>query len=703
MGGSQMKCNESASSAPATTLATPVQYFKGVGPDRAALLHRLEIRTVGDLLFFFPRDYQTAKGVESVAEFRERELARWIGTVDEIDMCNTGVGKSMLGILVRRDAQYVRALWFNQPYMREKFYVGQVVALEGKPKFHGLRWEFVHPQVAELGTEDGMPLLEWVPIYRLTEGLKQPQVRRWVQNAVELLAGEITEAFPEEMRQQYDLMSIREALNQIHNPGNEQQLVEARRRFAFQELLVMQLALALQREQRLKLPAEPLTVDARIDARIRRLFSFPFTADQEQAIREVATDMAQPIPMNRLLQGDVGTGKTVVAIYAMLLAVAHGKQAVLMAPTEVLAAQHLQTMQRLLKQAHVKMALLAGQIPAAKRQSIVQQIEAGELDLVIGTHAVLQNDLRFARLGLVVIDEQHKFGVRQRAQLREGESQPHYLVMTATPIPRSMALSNFGDLDTSVLRNAPPGRQQVHTYLVEPDLRARWWDFFRRKLQEGRQGYVVVPVVEEGQQSGIASLESVYENLANGELEAFRLGLVHGRMSSSDKEFALDEFRQGKTQVLVATSVIEVGIDVPNATVMTIESGERFGLAQLHQLRGRVSRGCFPGYVCVFADPKNEDAKQRLEAFAATTDGFELAERDFELRGAGEIVGTRQHGSNSLRVADLQRDVELLQQARDAARELVDKQGFHDRSEFARLRQLVKNHHGKSQSLADVG
>jgi ATP-dependent DNA helicase RecG len=464
------------------------------------------------------------------------------------------------------------------------------------------------------------------------------------------------------------------------------------------------LALAVKRHQQQHLRQAPcLEATAKIDARIRRLFPFELTAGQEQAIAEISADMARPEPMNRLLQGDVGSGKTVVAVYGMLVAVAHGQQAVLMAPTEVLARQHAQTLDRLLAKSQVRRAKLIGGLTRRERDRVLFRIAAGEADLVVGTQAVVQDDVRFRQLGLVVIDEQHKFGVRQRAALKYSGPDPHYLVMTATPIPRSVTMTLFGDLDVSTLRDSPPGRQKVHTFLADDEKRDRWWDFFRRKLREGRQGYVVTPLVEESEQLQATSLEETYEALANGPLDAFRLGLIHGRMGPGEKDAAMDEFRRGQTQVLVCTSVVEVGVDVPNATLMTIESGERFGLAQLHQLRGRISRGRFPGFCCVFADPQTEEAQRRLDALKSTTDGFRLAEVDFELRGPGELFGTRQHGMPPFRIADLTRDQSLLQEARQDAHQLITADPGLSQPEHARLRAMVLRRYGKVLELGDVG
>jgi ATP-dependent DNA helicase RecG len=466
----------------------------------------------------------------------------------------------------------------------------------------------------------------------------------------------------------------------------------------------LQLALAIKRQQaHASQPAQPLPLSAKVDARIRRLLPFELTPGQNQAVAEIASDMARAHPMNRLLQGDVGSGKTIVAVYAMLLAVANAAQVVLMAPTEVLARQHFDTLDELLAGSHTRFGLLTGGQTAKARSELLEKIASGEIQIVIGTQAVIADEVPFHRLGLVVIDEQHKFGVRQRAALKHSTLLPHYLVMTATPIPRTVSLTLFGDLDVTTLLESPPGRQIVHTYFPPVEDRAKWWEFFRKKVREGRQGYVIVPLVEGSEQVQAANLDEAYEALANGELEAFRLGLIHGRMTSAEKHAALDAFREGTTQVLVATSVVEVGIDVPNATLMTIESAERFGLAQLHQLRGRISRGSHPGFCCLFAGTASQDAVERLKALVDCNDGFRLAEIDFDLRGPGDMLGTRQHGLPPLRIADLRRDQLLLDEARRDARALVAADPPLAKPEHALLRRMALVRYGKSLDLGDVG
>ncbi len=774
----------------AELLATPVQFLKGVGPARAELLERLELRAVRDVLFFFPRGYQDFSDERGVDQLEEGKLQSVRGVIDDVDFRGTASGGCVLGVSLRCPAGQLRALWFNQPFMRERFQIGQRVMFSGKPKQEGLVWQMTHPKVDVLDAEEEtcsplpkgegtvlsspLPLGEGpgvradvgrpvsnpespnprapgrstggphpnplpkgegtsklLPVYPLTEGLAQWQMRKIVRGAIEEYVPVLDEVFPEEYLQAHDLWPLQKALPQVHFPDDQESLDRARRRLVYQELFVLQLALAVKRRQQHDQRRAPaLEATAKIDARIRRLFPFELTAGQERAIAEIAADMAGPMPMNRLLQGDVGSGKTVVAVYAMLLAVAHGCQAALMAPTEVLARQHALTLDRMLADSRVRRAQLIGGLTPARRAALLELIAAGEIDLVVGTQAIVQEDVSFAKLGLVVIDEQHKFGVRQRAVLKQagktgtGTSpsstlqrsnssggaepvpvllDPHYLVMTATPIPRTVTMTLFGDLDVSTLADSPPGRQKVNTYLANESQRAKWWDFFRRKLREGRQGYVVTPLVEESETVAAASLDQTYESLANGELEAFRIGLIHGRMSSDEKDAAMDRFRSGEIQALVCTSVVEVGVDVPNATLMTIEDGQHFGLAQLHQLRGRISRGRFPGFCCVFGDPQTEQSRERLRAFVASTDGFELAETDFKLRGPGDIFGTQQHGLPPLLIADLLRDREVLEEARRDAMALTATDPELAREEYAKLRRMMLVRYGKALDLGDVG
>jgi len=684
-------------------LATPAEQLQGVGPRRARLLANLGLHSASDLLFDFPRDYQDLSNLRQIADLQEGELQSVRGTIAEVDAISSGFGKSRVAIVLTDPSGALRATWFNQPFMQSKFQQGQHLLLSSKPRLRGLMWEMSHPQITWLEEDQSELPAGLLPVYPLTDGVSQYAMRQMVAKAVEDYSGLLEEVFPPTLLKKYALMPLIEAVRTIHDPEDKEKLAAARRRFVFQELFVLQLALAVRRDQQHQLQAPPLPTSAKINARIERLLPFELTGSQQQAIGEVTADMALGRPMNRLLQGDVGSGKTIVALYAMLLSVAHGQQAALMAPTEILARQHAQTLAALLEASRVRYALLTGGLTKSQRDQLLEEIAAGEVDVVLGTQAIIQEAVHFQELGLVAIDEQHKFGVRQRAALRQADRSPHYLVMTATPIPRTVTMTLFGDLDVSTLSESPAGRQPVSTYLVEPDKEAQWWHFVRDHLRQGRQAFVVAPLVDESENISAPSIAEAFEQLSNGELEAFRLGVLHGRMPSAEKSETMDRFRRAETQVLVSTSVIEVGVDVANATVMTISGAERFGLAQLHQLRGRVGRGNHPGFCGVLLGEMTDQSRERLAKFAASTDGFELAEFDFEQRGPGDLFGTQQHGLPPLRIADLRRDRDLLEEVRREAQLLIAADPGLKHADHAKLRRQMLVRYGKELELGDVG
>ncbi|GAA4464043.1 ATP-dependent DNA helicase RecG [Novipirellula rosea] len=713
---------------PPVTMTTPVRFLPGVGAFRAEKYARLGLRTAQNVLFFFPRDYERPAPPKAVDKLREGEQASLIGTITDAELASRSPGKSVFGAIVENETGAVRILFFNQPYRADQIKFGQRVVISGAPKLSGLRMEFVHPQLTMLDEQDNYPEPKILAIYALTEGVKQNDLRHLVGNVLELLGSEIHEVMPERLRRdsadalraagieiEGPLYDIQTAVRQLHQPDNEASLQAARIRLVFQELFVMQLALAMRRRKLTSdLQSPPLSPTSVIDSRILNRFPFELTNDQRQAIKEVSQDMACQFPMNRMLQGDVGSGKTVVAVYAMMLAVANGHQSVMMAPTEVLARQHYETLRKILADSRVRIGLLCGSISRAERAATIQAAASGEIDLLVGTQALLYGDIQFHKLGLCVIDEQHKFGVGQRVTLRSGGVDPHYLVMSATPIPRSMAMTLFGDVELSTLREKPPGRATVNTYLAHDGWKDRWWSFVRERLNEGRQAFVVAPRVvpttkseeedsddEEGED--ISSVQTVFADLSKGVLSEFRIGLLHGRMSADEKMATMQEFASGEIDVLVSTTVIEVGIDVPNATVMTILGAERFGLAQLHQLRGRVSRGSHVGHVCVFSDgdqPPSEN--ERLSLFEKTNDGFELAEADFELRGPGDLLGRKQSGMAPLRIADPRRDIEILRVARELAQTIIEEDPELDAEDFQDLKSQVMRRYGRRLNLGDV-
>ena len=717
------------------SLATRLERLPGVGTARAERLIRLGLVTVRDALMHFPRDYKDFSGAHAICDLVDVEHASVAGLVTAVASRTTLHGRAMLTVTIEASGGRLKAVWFNMPFMAKRFVRWMRVVIAGQPRRGRQGWEFAHPEVRWLTADEQAHASEWLAIYPLAEGVQQSHVRLAVQAALGHAATIVPEALPPETLAEKNLLPIDEALRQIHCPGSAEMITAAHRRFVYQELLMLQLALRMHRGQQKRAHAAPaITVDTRLDARIRARFPFEFTAAQRKVCGEIAADLAKPEPMNRLLQGDVGSGKTAVAIYAMLATVAtpvkpagatgarvagdsvageptsvepaSGEkparyQAAIMAPTELLARQHFAGLERLLAGSGVEVQLLVGGQTAKQREKILGRIAAGQADIVVGTQALVCGGARFRQLGLVVIDEQHRFGVLQRAVLQQGEAEPHTLVMTATPIPRTIAHAVYGDLDISVLDGQPPGRQPVATYRVTPAELDRWWEFFRGKLAGGRQGYVVVPSVEESKRD-LASISSAFEELANGPLEAFRLGLVHGRLKPAAKAGIMDDFRAGRLDVLVATSVIEVGIDVPAATLMTILDAESFGLAQLHQLRGRVARGPIRG-ICGAVTGSGDEPHPRVDAFVASCDGFDLAEQDLRLRGPGDLVGTRQSGAPPLYLADLLRDGAVVAEARRDALAIFETDPELTDPKYSRLQKLVIDRWGEMLGLGQVG
>jgi ATP-dependent DNA helicase RecG len=684
-------------------LRRPLEDLPGATPTRRDVLARLGIETVGDLLHHFPRAYEDLTDVRAIRDLTADELQTVQGEVVEITSRDLPGGRFLVSVALSDDGSSVlEGVWFNQEYAAKRFRYGARASFSGKPKWHRDHWQMANPRAQLLdGTTPATSGV--VPVYPLTEDLRADTLRKLIGKALDLHAAALQDRLPEELRRRHRWPAVGEALREVHFPGALDAALHAKQRFVYEELLLLQLGLALRRrELRDRQRAPVLATTPQIDARIRRLFPFELTDDQGRAVADLTRDLASGRPMQRLLQADVGAGKTALAVYALLVAVANKHQAALMAPTEVLARQHARTLDGYLAHSRVRRLLLTGALTGRERRQALDALKAGEIDLVVGTQALVQEGVEFARLGLVVIDEQHKFGVHQRARVRQLGADPHYLVMTATPIPRTVALTVFGDLDLTLVKQLPPGRQPVASRWLRENQREWLYGKMREALAQGRQAYVVCPLVDDSPTSELRSAARAYKELAAGPFRDFRVGLLHGQQDEEVKAGVMERFRRREIDVLVCTSVVEVGVDVANATWLVVEHAERFGLSQLHQLRGRVSRGLTAGQCYLFADPPADEGRERLRVFLRTTDGFELAEEDARLRGAGELFGTRQHGSGELWALG-QASAEMLDGARRDAFAIVAADPGLARPEHALLRAEVLRRYGATLELSEVG
>ena len=632
-------------------LSMPVQFLKGVGPARAEIFAKLGVVTVGDLLEYFPRDWVFAPEPKKIGQLETGETAAIVGLVESTDFQNYR-RPAIFEAMVSDETGICRIIWFNGGYLRDQLRPGQAIMAWGKVGEYKHQLQLTNPKFRVMEKEASKPAEYFSGgVYPASGGLSSMQIKKIIRPVLDNIGGLVGEFYDDEFLKKAELIKRKDAFGWIHLPPDEGKLGKAKRRLKFDELFLMQLGLALRRHRHSEFAsAVAMKSSEEIDRRIRKRFPFLLTEDQDKTIAEIIADMQRPIPMNRLLQGDVGSGKTVVALYATLLAVANKTQVAIMAPTEILANQHFISIERYLRNSDVKRVLITGGLMGKERDEIIKNIKAGEIgkkrddvlkeikaggiDIVVGTVALLEKDIEFKKLGLVVIDEQHKFGVHQRAELRK-DGTPHCLVMTATPIPRTLAMTVFGDLDVSIIKHSPPGRGAVVTRWVSPDDRAKAYEFIRERLRAGKQAYFVYPRITGIEEEGdIKAATDGWRELSKvfGE---FKVELLHGRMSSEKKREVMAEFRKGKIKALVATVVIEVGVDIPNATIMVIEGADRFGLAQLHQLRGRIGRGTDKSFCFLFADKEteNEVAKSRLEMMERSNDGFEIAEHDLKLRG----------------------------------------------------------------------
>ena len=651
----------------------PVTKLRGVGPKMAENLARLGIRTMADLAGYYPRRYQDWTQMTPMEALAFDTEAAIYGTVAEVKEVRPRPHMSILTVLLVDGTGAVNLVYFNQPWKRNEFREGTHVLAYGRVEYNYRKMQMQSPDTECIEPARLPDFQKLVPVYSLTEGVKMSRLQELIRQALAHLE-DWPENLPADVRSPLHLMGRREALAAIHFPKNWDEQKAARRRLAFEELFFMQAGIFLLRQKRQAgMRGIKCAPSGQLVRAVRDALPFRLTRDQEKAFSDIEDDMEGLVPMQRLIQGDVGSGKTAVAALAAAKMTENGYQSALMAPTEVLARQHEETLSHFFLGLSIRTALLTGSTKASEKKNILERLERGDIDLLIGTHALIEDKVHFARLGLVITDEQHRFGVRQREALETKGESPHTLIMTATPIPRTMALSVYGDLDVSSIKSMPPGRHPVKTYAVGSDMLQRIYAFMGREMTAGHQVYVVCPLVEKSEKQDLAAAEAVYEDLQKKELPHFRCGLVHGRMKEKEKQQVMDAFRSGQIQLLVATSVIEVGVNVPNATIMFVYGADRFGLSQLHQLRGRVGRGSAQAYCILYTDNQNETTQLRMKLMTEIQDGFLLSEKDLLLRGSGEFFGYHQHGMPDLKAANIIRDLPLLEEARKAARRAVEK------------------------------
>ena len=664
-------------------LEKPMTYLKGVGPKRAETYEKMGIKTVYDLLCHYPRDYidLTVTTPISDAPINEQSVIRCT-VVKKMPEARIRKGLSVFKAVVTDGTADLTVVIYNSGFLFASLKLDEEYYLIGKVTGTFIRKEMNSPLIFPGNTAEKLQ-----PVYRLTEGLSQQMLRQTIRNAFDSCRNFIFEPMPKEITAGNNLCSEQFAMANIHFPKDFHSYQLAKKRLVFDELLVLQLGMAMLRNKSREETAHRLK-----NVHMREFYdSLPFelTSCQKQAAADCIADMQKQFPMNRLVQGDVGSGKTAVAASAAYFVYKNGCQSALMAPTEVLAAQHFETLKGFLEPLGVKVALLTGSLSPKQKQTVKQGIQGGEFDVIVGTHALVQQSTEFKNLALVITDEQHRFGVRQRALLAQKGRAAHKLVMSATPIPRTLAMMIYGDLDISVLNELPKGRQPVDTYAVTGKLRERAFNYVKKHLEQGRQGYVVCPMIEESD-SALQDVQTYAKKLKEGALQDYRVGLLHGKLASDKKEKIMADFKAHKIDILVSTTVVEVGVDVPNATIMVIENADRFGLSQLHQLRGRVGRGQFKSDCVLITDNVNETTKKRLKILSSTTDGFKISEEDLKLRGPGDFFGDRQHGLPKLKIADMSEDMGVLKLAQSIAGQLIDADPALERPEHRGLKELVE-------------
>ncbi len=653
------------------------QYIKGVGPDRLKLLKRLGVFTVKDALMYFPRRYEDRSDIKPIADIMPDCFQTVRAKVLHSNTFRTKKGTTIFQLVVSDGTANLYCLWFNQPYMRKYFHPEDIIVLFGRVQ-KSPKLQVIHPEYELIrdnhGREDPVHTGRIVPIYPLASGVNQRSLRRIIKNSLEQYAAQLDDMLPVDIRARHKLLDIRAAISNIHFPADEKQKQLARKRIVFDEFFILQLALALRRQKiKCAVSASPHKVDSLKEEEFFNALAFKPTNAQDRVMGEIKKDMQSTKPMYRLIQGEVGSGKTLISAYGLFLTCINGRQGAIMVPTEILANQHYITLNNIFAQLGIRVALLVNDMKKQEKDNVLESIRTGDADIIVGTHALIQKAIVFRDLGLVVVDEQHKFGVEQRAELKIKNKNPDMIVMTATPIPRTMAMTLYGDMDISVIDELPHGKRDVKTMWVDNSQIDKVYDFVKEQLSDGKQAFIIYPVIDLSSSIKSQGAASMYEKLSSTVFKDFRLGLMHGRLDEKQKKSIMSDFKRKKIDLLVSTTIVEVGIDVINASVMVIENAERFGLSQLHQLRGRIGRGKGMSFCILVSDANTEEARQRLEAISRIQDGFEIAQEDLGIRGPGELFGKQQHGDPLLALGNVISDVDILEDARKEAFNLIAK------------------------------
>jgi ATP-dependent DNA helicase RecG len=673
-------------------LDVDIQYLKGVGPNRALKLHKLNIFTVSDLLNYFPVKYEDRRRVKNINEIYEQgKYLLKVRIFEKPKYSRIKKNMSIIKAICKDDTGFITLTFFNQDFLTDKLIVGQYYYVFGNVKIAYGKLEATNPEI-EFANKD-WKAGKIMPVYGLTYGLSNNEITKLVKIALETYYDAIQNVLPDEIIKKYGLITKKAAVKALHFPSDNKKYSLAKRTIAFEKLLVMQLGLFTIKNRLTNELNDIVLRNTELSEKLLRSIPYKLTKAQLKVIEEIKEDLKSQKTMNRLVQGDVGSGKTVVAVYAMLMAAGSGYQSSMMAPTEILALQHYETIKEYIKIAglDIKAGILTGSTKPKEKQEILDKLKGGEIDIIVGTHALIEENVEFKNIGLVVTDEQHRFGVRQRARLSNKGKNPHILIMTATPIPRTLALMIYGDLDISLIDEMPPGRQKVITSILSDKEKTKAYDFIKSQIDSGRQAYIVAPLVDESENLDLNSAVEIYKELSTSHFSGYKLGLLHGKMSNSEKEEIINKFYRGKINVLISTTVVEVGVNVPNAVVMLVLNAERFGLAQLHQLRGRVGRGKCQSYCILVNESKSKKSKDRMNILKRTNNGFIIAEEDLKIRGPGDFFGVRQHGLSKLEIQNIVNNVETVQEVQLLSKRILSENPYLKGSDYQNLKMEIMN------------